>query len=467
MTQTDTGLDLDAINRDDAHHIHPWTDFAARATTPPEVIVSGKGPYIETASGTRLLDANGGGLSAVTLGYGNTEIADAIADQVRQLQFYSHFGQFTAPPAAELAAVLAGLAPAHINHAHFGTSGSIANETAIRLIHFYFNQLGKPDKKDVIALNRGYHGSTLLSASLTGIDFFRLGFDTLAERIHHLPAPDPYHRPAGSTVEEFCDAQIDGLRAKISEVGPDRVACMIAEPIMTVGGVVTPPPGYLRRAQAVCREHDVLFVADEVVTGFGRLGEYFCAEAVFGARPDVITCAKGLTSGYLPLSATLVSDEIHEVISVPQVPGGLLTHGFTYSGHPVVCAAALKVIEIMERDDVCGHVREVGPYFEEQLATLADIPMVGDIRGSHMINAVELVADRETRAPFAHSVDISRRIARHAQARGAMIRPMQNIVIIAPPIVLTRAEIDTLVKVLGDSIEATAKDLAAEGVWHG
>ena len=293
MTQTDTGIDLEAINRDNAHHIHPWTDFAARATTPPEVIVSGKGPYIETASGTRLLDANGGGLSAVTLGYGNTEIADAIADQVRQLQFYSHFGQFTAPPAAELSAALARLAPAHINHAHFGTSGSIANETAIRLIHYYFNQIGKPDKKDVIALTRGYHGSTLLSASLTGIDFFRLGFDVLSERIHHLPDPNPYHRPAGSTVEEFCDAQIDGLRAKIEEVGPDRVACMIAEPIMAVGGVITPPPGYLRRAQAVCREYGVMFVTDEVVTGFGRLGEYFCAEPVFGARPDVITLRQG------------------------------------------------------------------------------------------------------------------------------------------------------------------------------
>lgn len=467
MTQTGTGIDLEAINLHDAHHIHPWTDFSARATMPPEVIVSGEGPHIETASGTRLLDANGGGLSAVTLGYGNTEIADAIADQVRRLQFYSHFGQFTAPPAAELSAALARLAPGHINHVHFGTSGSIANETAIRLVHYYFNQVGKRDKKDVIALTRGYHGSTLLSASLTGIDFFRLGFDTLGERIHHLPAPDPYHRPAGSTVEEFCDERIDGLRAKIEEVGPDRVACMIAEPIMAVGGIVVPPPGYLRRAQAVCSEYDVLFVADEVVTGFGRLGEYFSAEAVFGARPDVITCAKGLTSGYLPLSATLVSDEIHDVISVPQVPGGLLTHGFTYSGHPVVCAAALKVIEIMERDDICGHVRDVGPYFEEQMATLGDIPMVGDIRGSHMIHAVELVADRATRQPFDHSVAISKRIARHAQARGAMIRPMQHIAIIAPPIVLNRGEIDTLVSVLGDSIEATAKDLAAEGVWSG
>ena len=427
--------------------------------------MSGEGAYITQADGTRLLDGNGGGLSAVTLGYGITEIADAIADQVKTLQFYSHFGQFTAPPAAALTAALAERAPETLNRVHLGTSGSIANETAIRLIHYYFNRLGHPDKKGVIAFESAYHGSTLLTASLTGIDFFKLGFDVLRDSIHHVPAPNPYRRPPGTSIEDFEDSQIALLRSTIEEVGPERIACMIAEPILVVGGVIVPPPGYYARAQRLCADYDILFVADEVVTCFGRLGEYFSSEAVFGAKPDVITCAKGLTSGYLPLSAALFSDEMFDVIGTPQVSGGLLlTHGFTYSGHPASCAAALAVIDIMERDDVCGHVREVGPYFGRQLATLRDLPMVGDVRGSHMVHAVELVADRETGDLFDHGVDISKRIARHAQQRGVMLRPLRHIVIIAPPIILSRAEIDQLVGVLRESIEATADDLVREGV---
>lgn len=426
--------------------------------------MSGEGAYITQADGTRLLDGNGGGLAAVTLGYGITEIADAIADQVKTLQFYSHFGQFTAPPAAALTAALAERAPETLNRVHLGTSGSIANETAIRLIHYYFNRLGHPDKKGVIAFESAYHGSTLLTASLTGIDFFKLGFDVLRDSIHHVPAPNPYRRPPGTSIEDFEDSQIALLRSTIEEVGPERIACMIAEPILVVGGVIVPPPGYYARAQRLCADYDILFVADEVVTCFGRLGEYFSSEAVFGAKPDVITCAKGLTSGYLPLSAALFSDEMFDVIGTPQVSGGLLTHGFTYSGHPASCAAALAVIDIMERDDVCGHVREVGPYFGRQLATLRDLPMVGDVRGSHMIHAVELVADRETGDLFDHGVDISKRIARHAQQRGVMLRPLRHIVIIAPPIILSRAEIDQLVGVLRESIEATADDLVREGV---
>ena len=460
MTGLDTSTDPRVLDDQDAHHIHPWTDFAHRAEDPVEAIVAGDGNYIVDAAGNRLLDGNGGGLSAVTLGYGNTEIADAIADQVRTLQFYSHFGRFTAPPAGALAERLAELAPSHINHSHFGTSGSIANETAIRFVHFYFNQTGRPEKKGIVAFAGAYHGSTVLTASLTGIDFFKLGFDTIEDAIHHIPAPHPYTRPEGMSLQQFEDGEIARLRVEIERIGPERLACMIAEPIMAVGGVIVPPPGYLRRAQEVCAEHDILFIADEVVTGFGRLGEWFASGSVYGARPDVITVAKGLTSGYLPMSATMVSDEIYDVLQVPQAPGAMLTHGFTNSGHPVSCAAALKVIEIIDRDDINGHVKRVGPYFEEQLETLWDLPTVGDVRGSHMIHAVELVADREKGIAFDYTADIGKRVARHAQARGVMIRPMQHVVILAPPITLTEPEVDRLVDVVRESIVAAAKDVA-------
>jgi adenosylmethionine-8-amino-7-oxononanoate aminotransferase len=463
-----TGLDVSASNatldEQDAHHIHPWSDYADGDQQAVEAIVSGEGHYITNAAGQRLLDGNGGGLSAVTLGYGNTEIADAISTQVRSLQFYSHFGRFTAPPAAELAHRLAALAPSHINHAHFGTSGSIANETAIRFVQYYFNRTGRPDKKGIIAFESAYHGSSLLTASLTGIDFFKMGFDVLEENIHRIPAPHPYGRPDGMTLAEFGDQEIGRLRDKIEAVGPERIGCMIAEPILAVGGVIVPPPGYYRRAQELCAEFDILFIADEVVTGFGRLGEYFASDSVFGARPDVITLAKGLTSGYLPMSATLFSDEIYDVLSTPHPQGGMLTHGFTNSGHPVSCAAALKVIEIIARDEVNEHVKEVGPYFEKQLGTLWELPSVGDVRGSHMLNAVELVADRESGTAFDYNVDIGKRVAEHAQDRGVMIRPMQHVVILAPPITLDADEIDLLVEVLGESIQAAVADVAAEGL---
>jgi putrescine aminotransferase len=452
------------LKRHDEHHIHPWTDYTHKAALPLEAIVSGDGHYITTASGQRLLDGNGGGLSAVTLGYGNEEIADAIYGQVRKLQFYSHFGRFTAPPAAELAHRLAELAPAHINHAHFGTSGSIANETAIRLIHYYFNQAGLPDKKGIISFGGAYHGSSLLTASLTGIDYFKLGFDVLEEQIHRIPAPHPYTRPKGMALAAFTDQEIERLRALIEKVGSERIACMIAEPILAVGGVIVPPPDYYRRAQQLCAEFEVLFVADEVVTGFGRLGEYFASESVYGARPDVITVAKGLTSGYLPMSATLVSDEIYEALSAPNDHGGMLTHGFTNSGHPVSCVAALKVLEIIERDEINAHVKNVGAHFEDQLDSLWQLPSVGDVRGSHMIHAVELVADREAGVAFDYGVDIGNRVARHAQSRGVMIRPMQHVVILAPPITLDANEVDLLVGVVEESIAAAVADVAAEGL---
>ena len=269
------------------------------------------------------------------------------------------------------------------------------------------------------------------------------------------------------SIDEFCTEKVADLENKILELGPENVACFIAEPIMGAGGVIVPPPGYHRRTREVCDRYEVLYISDEVVTGFGRLGQFFASEAVFDFVPDIITCAKGISSGYVPLSATILSKEIYDVISVPQADGALFTHGFTYSGHSVSCAAGLKNIEIMERDDICGYVREVGPYFEEQLNTLREYPIVGDVRGSHFMMCIENVANPETKELLPEQANIGKRIADHCQERGVIVRPIAHLNVMSPPLVLTIRQIDTMVEVLHESIRATMEDLNREGLWSG
>jgi len=452
--------------KDRDHNIHPWTDFATFKEEGSLVVAESEGCYVYDSEGARYLDGIGG-LWCVNIGYGNEEMAQAIADQARRMTYYSSFGHITTPPAAELAAKLAELAPGTLNHVFFGTGGSMSNDTAIRIIHFYFNRLGKKTKKKIIARTDGYHGSTYLAMSMTGVAFDHQGFDLAPGLVRHIPNPNPYRRPEGMSMEAFCDEKVADLENAILELGPENVAAFIAEPIMGAGGVVVPPPGYHRRTREVCDKYEVLYISDEVVTGFGRLGHFFASEAVFDFMPDIITCAKGLSSGYLPLSATILSDEIYDVISVPQAEGALFTHGFTYSGHPVCCAAGLKNIEIMERDDLCGHVLEVGPYLEEQLATLRDLPIVGDVRGKRFMMCVENVADRETKALLPEEAAVGARIATHAQKRGVIVRPIAHLNVLSPPLTMTKRQVDELVGVLRESIVATMDDLRKDGLWSG
>ncbi len=452
--------------KDRDHNIHPWTNFASFKNEGSLVMSHSEGPYVYDSDGNQFIDGIGG-LWCVNIGYGRDEMAEAIADQVRQIPYYSTFNHLTTPPAATLAAKLAELAPGSLNHVFFGTGGSMANDTAVRIIHFYFNRLGKKNKKKIIARTDGYHGSTYLAMSMTGVTFDHQGFDLAPDLVHHIPAPNCYRRPEGMTEEEFCDAKVADLENKILELGPENVACFIAEPIMGAGGVIVPPKGYHRKTREVCNKYEVLYISDEVVTGFGRLGHFFASEAVFDFVPDVITCAKGISSGYLPLSATILSEQIYDVISVPQAKGALFTHGFTYSGHPVVCAAGVKNIEIMEREDICGHVRDVGPYFESQLRTLLDYPIVGDVRGSHFMMCIENVADKATKEIFPAEVAIGQRIAHHCQQRGLIVRPIAHLNVMSPPLILDRSQIDTVVSTLAKSIEATMDELKAEGLWSG
>jgi adenosylmethionine-8-amino-7-oxononanoate aminotransferase len=458
------GKALWRMDRD--HYIHPWTDFSTFKQTGSDVIAEGDGIYVFDADGKRYIDGIGG-LWCVNIGYGREEMAQALAEQARRICYYSTFTHLTTPPAAELAAKLAELAPGPLNHVFYTTGGSESNDSAARLVAFYFNRLGKTSKKKIIARLDGYHGSTLLTASITGVMFDRIGFDTLSDLVHHIPCPNPYRRPEGMTVAEFGDQCIADLENKIIELGPENVAMFFAEPIMGAGGVIVPPPGYHKRAKAVCEKYEVMYISDEVVTAFGRLGHFFASKDHFDLQPDIITSAKGITSGYQPLGAILLSDEIYDVISVPQEKGAMLTNGFTYSGHPIACAAGLKNIEIMEREDICGHVREVGPYFQKRLETLYDLPIVGDVRGSHFMLCVEFVADRKTKELLPPEAAIGNRIARLAQERGAIIRPIGHLNVMSPPLTMTKAQVDDLVEIVRQSALLAMDELKREKLWNG
>ena len=452
--------------KDRDHFVHPFSHLPSFGKDGALVIAEGDGAYVFDADGKRYLDAIGG-LWCVNIGHGNPEIAETMAEQARRLAFFNTFVDTTNPPAAELSAKLAELAPSNLNRVFFDTGGSAANDTAVRTIHFYFNRLGKHSKKKLISRRDGYHGSTYLTMALTGKEDDHHGFDLPPDLVYYVSCPDPYRRPAGSTLEEFCDLLVDELEAKIVELGSENVAAFFAEPIMGAGGVIVPPEGYHRRTQEVCRRYGVLYVSDEVVTAFGRLGQMFSSEPLFGLAPDVITCAKGITSGYVPLGASLFSDEIYDVICSPDPKLENFLHGFTYSGHALCCAVALKNIEIIEREGICEHVREVGPYFKKRLASLEELPLVGEVRGSHFMLCVESVADKRTKEKLPKEVDIGTRIADHCETRGVIVRPIDHLSVISPPLILTRDQIDELVEILGASIRATADDLVREGLWKG
>ena len=456
----------DIWQKDKDHFIHPWTDFSTFKEQGSMVVAESEGAYIFDSDGKRYLDGIGG-LWCVNVGYGRAEIGQAMAEQATKMTYYSSFGHHTTIPVAELSAKLASLAPGPLNHVLYGSGGSMANDTTVRLVHFYFNQLGMPDKKMIITRENGYHGSTYLAMSMTGIDYDHIGFDVIGEPlIQRVSGPDLYRRPEGTTPEEYTDLLLAEFRTKVESLGPENVAAFFAEPIMGAGGVLVPPPGYLKGMRDLCTEFQVLFVADEVVTAFGRLGHFFASEDVFGIVPDIINSAKGLTSAYAPLSATLISDDIYDVISVPQAEGSVFAHGFTYSGHPVCCAAALANIEIIEREDICGHVRRVGPYFSERLASLSDLGIVGDVRGSHFMQCVENVADKETKELFDPSVHVGDRVAGACEKRGLIVRPIAHLNVLSPPLVLTVEQIDWMVDVLRDGIIEVQADLVAEGLWN-
>ncbi len=440
------------------HLLQPYHAFDA---APDDLLT------VESAAGTRLTDTDGneyldaiGGMWCTNIGTGREEMAEAIAAQVRRMSYTNPFTDMAGVPAAELAARLAGLAPADLDHVFFTTGGSTAIDAAFRLVQFYQRCRGRPEKVHVLSREDAYHGSTYAAVSIGGKQSDHTPeFHYIDDIIHHLSSPNHYRHGRGLTEEQFADRLVAEFDAKVAELGAQNVAAFFAEPIMGSGGVVPPPANYLQRIWERCREHDILYVSDEVVTAFGRVGEWFCSETTYGITPDIITTAKGLTSGYLPLGAVLYSDRIHDVIS-ERGHHRFFGVGYTYSGHPVSCAAALQNIDIIERDGLLDHVRRIGPRFIEQLRTLRDLAIVGDVRGSHLMACVEFVADKASRTPFPNDIDIGKLVAAEAQRIGLIVRPIGNLNVMSPALVITEDEIDEIVTTLRAAIVAAQRVVA-------
>ncbi|WP_322864868.1 aminotransferase class III-fold pyridoxal phosphate-dependent enzyme (plasmid) [Aquicoccus sp. G2-2] len=447
MTQTAT---LDQLHEMDAHLIHSFADLHALKQDGGKTFINrAKGVYVYDHDGRELMDGIGG-LWCVNVGHGRDEIIDAIAAQMRELDFYSTFYNLSHPAAAELAGKIAARAPGDLNRVYFSNSGSVANDTAIRILHHYYNRIGKPEKKLILSRIGAYHGSTHMAIAMT-TPGFRENWNSASELVHHLASPSHYREGGEVTEAEFLDHLLEDMRSNIARIGAENIACFIAEPIMGAGGVIVPPQGYHKATAAICRENDIKYISDEVVTAFGRLGHMFASKDVFGIQPDIITSAKGLTSGYQPMAATIISDEIYDVISGKD---NMFLHGLTYSGHPACAAAALANMRILEEEDILGHVRVEGKRFERKLKELGSLDIVGEVRGSHFMIGMEFVKDKETKEVFAAETDIGKRVAREAQKRGLIVRPLGSMAVMSPPLIMTSQQIDTFVEVLRESIDA-------------
>ena len=460
-----TASSKEVWEQDRRHHVHPFHNFVSYDEHGSLIMNEGHGAWITDIDGKKYFDAVGG-MWCTNIGLGRKEMADAIAEQASRLAYANPFSDMSNEPAARLAAKLSELAPGDLNHVFFTCGGSTANDSAFRLIQMYQGARGKEQKKHILCRHDAYHGTTYLAASLSGKAGDRMpDFNYIEDIIHHLTSPNFYRAPDDMDEAQFCDYLVDEMERKILELGADNVAAFYAEPILGSGGVIVPPENYNRRTWELCRKYDIIYVADEVVTGFGRLGHWFVSKDMFDVQPDIICCAKGLTSAYLPLGAVIFSDRIYEVLG--NDADRWFTGGFTYSGHPVSCVAALKNIEIMEREKIFDNVKEVGAYFEEQLRTLLDLPIVGDIRGHRFMMCVVNVMNKHTKEFFPPEVDIGKRISDHAEELGVIVRPAADLNIMSPSLTMTKDDVDYVVSRLRQAIERTTGDLRAEGFLAG
>lgn len=434
-----------------AHHMHPFADhqeLVAEGGT--RVITRGEGCYIYDSDGEKLLDGMGG-LWCVNIGYGRKELVEAAARQMAELPYYNTFFKTTTPAVVELAAELATVAPNDLNRVFFANSGSEANDTNIRLAQLYWIRQGQPRKKAFISRRYAYHGTSIGSGSLTGL--------TAMHDIPAQPMPDVYHAPApfwwsegrGQTPEEHCAAALKGLEDTIAQVGPENIAAFIGEPVQGAGGVITPPPGYWARVQEICRENDILLIADEVICGFGRTGSWFGSQT-YDIKPDIMTIAKGLSSGYMPISGSMFGDRVADVLM--EKPGRM-SHGYTYSGHPVAAAVALENVRILKREGIVERVgSDTGPYFQARLRELLDHPLAGEVRGVGLMAAVELTHDKEGRTPVTPLSSLATPVRNLCFQTGLTTRAVRDCLVFSPPLIITRTEIDWLVDRLRKNLDS-------------
>ncbi len=440
---------------DAAHHIHPFTDTAALNAKGARIITRAEGVWLEDSTGQKLIDGMAG-LWCVQLGYGREDLARAAYDSCKTLSYYNTFFQTTHPYVTELAAKLARVTPDGIGRFFFANSGSEANDTAVKLIRYFWNLQGKPSKKQMIARQFGYHGVTLAAASLSGLTPMHPQFDLPLPGFHHIEAPHWYYQGGDMTREEYGAHCARALEEKILELGAENVASFTAEPVQGAGGLIIPPTNYFSEIQRICRKYDVLFHVDEVICGFGRTGKWFGSQA-FDLAPDIMTMAKGLSSGYQPISAVGLGTRMGDALASANEE---LVHGYTYSGHPVACAVALANLEAMERERIVERVADdIGPYFQGRLAELADHPLVGEVRGVGLLGAIELVADKQKRTRFDTDLDVGTKCRNHCFANGLVMRAIRDTMVLSPPLVIDHEGVNELMSRARLCLNLTAQEL--------
>ncbi|WP_085657104.1 aspartate aminotransferase family protein [Pseudomonas sp. B11(2017)] len=443
--------------------IHPYTNLALHRETGPFVITRGEGIRVFDDRGSAYIEAMSG-LWSAALGFSEKRLADAAMAQFNQLPYYHTFSHKTNAPAAALAAKLAELAPGDLNHVFFTNSGSEANDSVVKLVWYVNNARGKPAKKKFISRQQAYHGTTVASASLTGIPSIHRDFDLPAIPVHHLTCPNYYRlgKP-GESQEAFSLRLAEELERHILVEGPETIAAFIGEPVIAAGGVLPPPKGYWSAIQAVCKRYDILLVIDEIVTGFGRLGTMFGSE-LYGIQPDILVLSKQLTSSYLPLAALLVSDALHDVLVSQSERLGAFVHGLTATGHPVATAVALENIRIIEERDLVGHVQRLAPVFQERLQAFADHPLVGDVRGVGLMGGIELVADKARKQPFSQPGILGSYVFRQAHKHGLIVRAIYDTIAFCPPLITTQDDVDAIFEAFGKTLHDATEWAHSQGL---
>ena len=449
--------ELQAI--DAAHHMHPFTEDKDLAKKGARVITRANGVTLTDSDGNEFLDAMAG-LWCVNIGYGRNELAEAAARQMTELPYYNTFFQTTHVPAIALAEKLADLAPYDLNHVFFASSGSEANDTNIRMVRTYWAQKGQPERDIIISRRNAYHGSSMGSGSLGGMSAMHAQGGMPIPGIHHIGQPDWWSEGGDMSPDEFGLMRARELEQAIEELGAHRVAAFIGEPIQGAGGVIVPPSTYWPEIQRICDKHGILLIADEVICGFGRTGNWFGSQT-FGIRPHIMTIAKGLSSGYAPIGGSIVCDEVAEVIA-----GCEFAHGYTYSGHPVACAVALENLRIMDEEGIVDRVAaETGPYLQQKWETLADHPLVGETRMVGMMGSLVLTPDKASRATFAFDAGTVGLICReHCFASGLVMRAVGDRMVISPPLVMSRDDIDRLIERATRALDLTHARLKQDGM---
>jgi 4-aminobutyrate---pyruvate transaminase len=444
-----------AASRDIAHHLHPYTHLKKHESDGPLVITEGKGIYVYDENGKEYIEGLAG-LWCTALGFGEERLVDAATRQLKRLPYYHVFNHKSHDVAAELAARLIALMPVKMSKVFFNNSGSEANDTAVKMVWYYNNARGRHRKKKIIARMKGYHGVTVAAASLTGLPNNHRDFDLPIDNIRHADCPHHYRfAKPGESEEAFATRLAESLEGQIQREDPETVAAFIAEPVMGAGGVIVPPKSYFEKIQAVLKKYDVLLIADEVICGFGRTGNMWGSET-FGLKPDILTMAKALSSAYLPISATVISEELYQAFVAQSEKLGQFAHGFTYSGHPVCCAVALETLNIYEERNILAQVREVAPRFQTGMSRFADHPLVGEVRGVGLIAAAELVQDKRSKAPFDPKQGVGALFAARAQEHGLILRAMGDSVALCPPLIISSDEIDEMLRRFGRALDETA-----------